>query len=664
MKKILLSIVSICIFLTAGTTINAQPDSLWSQTFGGLGNDGGSFLVQTEDDGFLLAGYTWSYGPGMSDLWLIRTDAGGNSLWEQFYGGRSHDIPGDLIQTEDGGFAILGHCVPPEEREADFWLVRTDERGDTLWTRSYGEAQRDWGFDVLELEDGGFILAGVTNSYGAGNGDFWLIRTDENGHRLWDRTYGGELDDFCYDIVQTFDGDFVLAGYTYSSGMGSADFWLIRTDEDGNCIWSQTYGGRGRDLCYSMIQTDNGGFALAGETPSNDAGDTDFWLVVTDGNGDLLWSQTYGGAGNDEWVTSINRTPDGGYSLGGRSNSFGNNDFDFWLVRTDEVGNYIWSKTFGGRGIDNCISSFITSDDGFALLGGTRSFGAGDWDCWLVKTGPDPVYDPPYELNLQKHIITDDFHHARSVFPSDLNSDGHLDVIGAANTGGKLSWWEFDGFENFSEENNILSDHQGCWTIYADDIDGDNYNDILLTLPQEHTILIWWINRDGSFSDSVLIDNWNHAYDISIADMNGNGRNDIIGVSGHANQVAWWENTGDRNFTFHIIDHVFRGGYCIYVEDCDLNGKLDIIGGALADRDFAIWLQDDDGTFEKDVIDDRIWGTTSVTAKNLDNDPEPELLVSAQDDHIIALYDRDNNGNYRGFCRSLSFHRFFNIQIS
>ena len=266
---------------------------------------------------------------------------------------------------------------------------------DSLWSYTYGGEVREYCYSIIQTADGGFALAGWTWSFGAGNYDFWLVRTDANGDSLWSRSFGGRSVEWCNSIIGTADGGFALSGYTWSFGAGGYDFWLVRTDENGDSLWSRTFGGRDWDNCYALIQVADGGFALAGITNSFGAGGYDFWLVRTDENGDSLWSRTFGG-GNDEWCCySLIQTADGGFALAGRTGSFGAGEEDFWLVRTDENGDSLWSRTFGGDARDACCSLIQTADGGFALAGGTDSFGVGFYDFWLVKTGPDPVSAPP-----------------------------------------------------------------------------------------------------------------------------------------------------------------------------------------------------------------------------------------------------------------------------
>jgi hypothetical protein len=259
------------------------------------------------------------------------------------------------------------------------------------WTKTYGGTSYDEAWALVQTVDGGYALAGVTDSFGAGSYDFWLVKTDSVGNAQWNQTYGGTGNDEARALVQTVDGGYALAGVTDSFGAGSYDFWLVKTDANGNAQWNKTYGGTNIDYGAALVQTSNGGYALAGGTYSFGAGNGDFWLVKTDSVGNAQWNQTYGGTGNDG-AGALVQTVDGGYALAGVTKSFGAGDYDFWLVKTDANGNAQWNKTYGGTSTDYGVNALVqTVDGGYALAGVTKSFGAGDYDFWLVKTDANGV---------------------------------------------------------------------------------------------------------------------------------------------------------------------------------------------------------------------------------------------------------------------------------
>jgi hypothetical protein len=357
----------------------------WNRTYGGASDDWAYALVQTSDGGYALTGWTWSFGAGNGDFWLVKTDALGTMQWNRTYGGTNEEHAYALVQTTDGGYAIAGYTYSLGAGNWDFWLVKTDAAGTEQWNRTYGGTNSDWAFALVQTSDGGYALTGWTWSFGAGFYDVWLVKTDASGNMMWNRTYGGTNRDVAGALVQTTDGGYAIAGITSSFGAGASDCWLIKTDASGNMMWNRTYGGTNEEHAYDLVQTTDGGYAIAGYTRSYGAGNADFWLVKTDASGNALWNKTYGGTGED-YAYALVRTSDGGYALAGGTGSFGAGGYDAWLVKTDASGNMQWNKTYGGASDDWAYALVQTSDGGYAIAGYTDSYGAGSSDFWLIKT--------------------------------------------------------------------------------------------------------------------------------------------------------------------------------------------------------------------------------------------------------------------------------------
>jgi hypothetical protein len=278
----------LCFAISTHPLVGASSE-LWSQTYGGEYDDVAYELVETSDGGYALAGYkAYSSYPRFferqPDFLLVKTDENGNIEWNQTYGGADGEIANSLIKTSDGGYA-LGGGTSPFGGTADLWLVKTDESGNMEWNKTYGGAQDDRAQSLIETSDGGYALAGSTESFGAGSYDFWLVKVDESGNFEWNKTYGGTHDDLAYSLLETSDGGYALAGFTHSFGVGFYNFWLVKTDENGNIMWNQTYGGEYDEFAYSLVKTSDGGYAIAGKTNVAHGEYTDFWLVKTDANG-------------------------------------------------------------------------------------------------------------------------------------------------------------------------------------------------------------------------------------------------------------------------------------------------------------------------------------------------------------------------------------------
>ena len=363
---------------------------MWNETFGGTGFDYGSSVQESSDGGYVIVGRTWSYGAGSSDVWLIKTDSSGNKLWDKTFGGTNSDDGYSVQQTDDGGYVIAGQTSSYGAGPFDFdvWLIKTDSTGNEIWNKTFDGSQKmDYGKSIQQTSDGGYVIVGSTYSYYAGSYDFWLIKTDSAGNEIWNKTFGEIKNDRGYSVQELSDGGYVIAGRTHSYGAGSSDVWLIKTDSDGNEMWNKTFGGIRDDEGYSVQQTVDGGYVIAGRTHSYGAGSSDVWLIKTDSAGNEIWNKTFGGS-RDDGGYSVQESIDGGYVIAGYTSSYGacSFDFDVWLIKTDSTGNEIWNETFGGIRADEGYSVQQTSDTVYIIAGNTYSYGTGEADVWLIKT--------------------------------------------------------------------------------------------------------------------------------------------------------------------------------------------------------------------------------------------------------------------------------------
>jgi hypothetical protein len=383
MKKV--SIKLLCVWICFGLFFPKEINAQWAKTFGGASTDIAYSVHQTADGGYILAGYTNSFGAGNYDFLLVKTDASGNLQWAKTFGGADYDRANSVQQTTDGGYILAGVTSSFGAGLSDVLLVKTDASGNLQWAKTFGGANYDSAYSVQQTTDGGYILAGMTSSFGAGFYDVFLVKTDASGNLQWAKTFGGSSTDYAYSVQQTTDGGYILAGRTISFGAGNYDFLLVKTDASGNLQWAKTFGGANYEEANSVQQTTDGGYILAGMTSSFGTGNYDFLLVKTDASGNLQWAKTFGGADYD-WANSVQQTTDGGYILAGMTSSFGAGLSDVLLVKTDASGNLTMAKTFGGANHDIAYSVQRTTDGGYILAGWTLSFGAGFYDVFLGKT--------------------------------------------------------------------------------------------------------------------------------------------------------------------------------------------------------------------------------------------------------------------------------------
>ncbi|HHT9125130.1 MAG TPA: BACON domain-containing protein [Candidatus Brocadiia bacterium] len=314
------------------------------------------------------------------------------SQWDVTYGGNSHDSANSIQQTHDGGYVVAGWTNSFGAGDYDFLVLGLTSNGDVQWQKTYGGGSSDYTNSIQQTDDDGYIVAGETRSFGAGSEDFWVLKLNADGDVLWQNTYGGSYSDNAPSVQQTRDGGYILAGYTRSFGAGNADFWVLKLASNGDIQWQKTYGKSSDDVVNSIRQTSDGGYIMAGFTNSFGAAGYNFWVLKLYANGDIEWQNTYGG-GLWDYANSIQPTSDG-YIVAGYAGSFGNGGFDIWVLKLSSNGDIQWQKTYGGGASDWADSIQQTDDGGYIVAGETRSFGAGNEDFWVLKLNQFGSTDP------------------------------------------------------------------------------------------------------------------------------------------------------------------------------------------------------------------------------------------------------------------------------
>ena len=386
----------------------------WSKTFGGSKNELANSVVKTQDGGYAILGYTQSNDGDITDkpnedfdYWVMKFNSNDELEWNKTYGGSLDDRGSKIIQTQDGGYVIVGYSqsndfdATQNEGSYDFWMVKLTNSGVVSWEKSFGYTGSDKGYSIIQTSDNGYLLSGVldvTASGGAGNskavlhagGDYWAIKLDVSGNIQWTKYFGGSLNDTLSDAIQTTDGGFILVGSSDSADVditnnkGTYDFWIVKINALGVLVWEKNYGGAEIDEARGIVSSDDGNYVIVGDTRSADvdvsqnSGSADLWLIKITPDGDLIWEKTFGG-GSFDVGRAIVKTQDSGFLIAGSSRSqdgdlsenHGQNDA--WVLKINESGDIEWQQTLGGSNIDFSYSVAELNDKKVVLVGESSS---------------------------------------------------------------------------------------------------------------------------------------------------------------------------------------------------------------------------------------------------------------------------------------------------
>jgi len=409
---------------------------VWIKTFGGSGDEDAVSIVKSNDGGFMVLGFTKSTDGDVTgktttdlDYWLLKIDTNGEKIWDRTYGGSNDDRATNISKTSDGGYILSGYTASTDGDVTenagfhDYWIVKINGGGDIQWEKSFGFIGQDQAFKVIETAEGGYFAIGfldVGASNGEGNdfidpnnsnrnvvhslGDYWAIKMDANGNKIWRRYFGGSHVDQGKDVIQTPDGGFMLIGISESSDFditnahGANDFWAIKISADGDKLWENSFGGSESEFAYSVTNTSDGNFIVIGDARSADSdisnplGNADVWAVkFSSSNGSIIWEKSYGGTNFDS-ARGIVQLGNGNFAISGNSRSsdidttdnYGANDA--WIFIIDADGNIEVEKNIGGSDIDFANCGTETSDNHIVFVGNTDS---NDVDIMINKGGKD-----------------------------------------------------------------------------------------------------------------------------------------------------------------------------------------------------------------------------------------------------------------------------------
>ena len=392
MKKTILAGIFLFIF-SFSIPLNAQ----WARTYGGIDFDRAFFIQQTSDGGYVAAGYTASGGAGLSDFWVLKLSLAGVIEWQHTYGGSGDDVAYAVQETSDEGYIIAGNTYSFGAGESDYWILKLTSEGEREWQFTYGGIGDDTAYAIQETSHGGYIVTGYSHIYGAQTSDTWILKLTSEGDVEWQHIYGGAGDDKAYSVQETSEGGYIVAGSTQYLGAPDLDFWVLKLTSTGFFEWQRIYGGSGDDVAYYIQETSDEGYMVAGDTDSFGVKKSELWVLKLTSIGDIEWERIYGGSDND-YLNCIQETSDGGYVVTGNTYSFGAGDSDILALKLSFTGDIEWQRTYGGSEEDVAYYIQETSDEGYIAAGYTDSFGAGGSDFLLLKLFSDGDIDPSCEL--------------------------------------------------------------------------------------------------------------------------------------------------------------------------------------------------------------------------------------------------------------------------
>jgi len=346
----------------------------WANIYPGVGARSGE-IKQTVDGGYIVANSAYGSGLGGHNLWIVKLDDTGKVTWQYVYGGSGYDFPNSIQQTTDGGFIVAGRTESFGAGVYDAWVIKLDRDGDVLWQKTHGGIYNDTASSIQQTQDGGYIMAGYIGHWSPDqHPDLWLLKLDPIGAVQWEKTYGGERNEHASSIKQTLDGGYIVAGHTATFGPDIySDYWLLKIDSDGNVIWQKVMGASGHDVPYSIQQTTDGGFVVAGYSQALGAGGSDIWIIKLDINGDVIWQRAYGGT-DGEFAYSIQEVSDGSLIVSGIIGHNGAGEKDALVLNLDGNGDILWQKTYIGSSGYWGTSIQETSDRGYILTAVDGSF--------------------------------------------------------------------------------------------------------------------------------------------------------------------------------------------------------------------------------------------------------------------------------------------------
>src|SRR5258706_1245043 len=373
-------------FLLLLPCIISSAQNTFQKAFGGSADETGTCIQNTLDGNYIISGYTTSFSAPFRDAYLIKTDTAGNILWAKTYGGSNDEVCYYVALANTGGYALVGGTKSFGAGENDLYIIRTDASGNVIWSAIAGGAYNDYGWSAVQTIDRGFLVSGFSETCLGGCYQGLLVKTDSAGTILWTKMLGGNGVETLNGIGRTTDGGYIVTGETSTNSFGSSDTWLVKLNANGDTLWTKSYGSANEESGAVVRQTADHGYIITGDI-HNAFNIHHASLLKTDSLGNLQWAKTFGApdtSGGGEFGWDVHQLSDRGYIMIGSTGAF-NNSMQIFAVRTDSSGSMLWSKTYGGSSVDDPWYSALTPDGGFTVVGETQSFGSGQSDIYLLK---------------------------------------------------------------------------------------------------------------------------------------------------------------------------------------------------------------------------------------------------------------------------------------
>jgi regulation of enolase protein 1 (concanavalin A-like superfamily) len=375
-----LSLLSFSLFANTPLALEAT----WQKSFGGSKDDVAKDIIATEDGGAIMIGTTRSKGAGRTDIYAIKLDAKGEKLWEKTYGGLRKEEAAAITQLQDGNFIIVGATKSYGKGGYDYFIIKIDKMGNRLWAKTAGGTAKDEASAVIATDDGGMLVVGSSKSSGKGSYNYYAIKLNSEGKRLWEQTVGGKDWDLATDVAQMEDGGFLLVGKSESFGDNGYDGYIVKLSNEGKFLWEKTFGGKKEDSINAIAKGSDGGFLLVGKTKSYKDKKGDSFIIKLDKAGKKQLVKTYGNIGKDR-ATAVTALKDGGYAIAGSSREMSHGREDFILIIVDKDAKVMGSNHYGGKKEDIAYAITQLQDGSIMIAGDTKTYGNGGMDSFVVQ---------------------------------------------------------------------------------------------------------------------------------------------------------------------------------------------------------------------------------------------------------------------------------------